>query len=98
MDIQNLNRLKETLTIRKMEMIVTLAELKSLTQTAEAFGRTVPSVSLTITRLEDLSGIKIFSKRGQSFVLSEDGVALVTLLKEMLRVFYEVAPKASSDV
>lgn len=96
MEVEKFNQLKKTLTIRKMEIIVTLAETHSVTLTAQEFSESNPSISLMLTRLEEASGIEIFSKRGQSFTLSEDGVALVMMFKEMLRVIPDFDAKPDS--
>lgn len=90
MDADHFNKLKRVLTPFKMEMVVTLASLRSLTLTAEYMGVSRPTVSLTVSRFEEICQFELFAIRGQTFELTEKGRFLVERFDDLLDIHSEI--------
>ena len=63
-------------TLKQMEVLKALVELKSFTKSAERLFMTQPGVSVQLKNLEAQVGVKLIEKRGQNFIVTDAGLGL----------------------
>jgi DNA-binding transcriptional LysR family regulator len=71
-------------TIRQLQIFVTAAGHLSFARTSEQLHLTQAAVSLQIKRLEEITGIALFERRGRRLVLTEAGGALLGYARQIL--------------
>lgn len=67
----------------KYEIIMKLAESKSISKTAEYFHFTQPSVSQTCRSIEEEIGIMLFYRTPQGLILSDEGKQILPFIKNI---------------
>ena len=87
--MERIDRL-ETLLIRDLRVLVTLAERKHFARAAEEFGISQPSLSAIVKKIETAFGVQIFARTSRRFAITPDGEAILrqtrTVLEEMARL------------
>ena len=84
------------LPIDLLRTLITISEVGGHTRAAALLGRTQPAISLQIKRLDQLLGVKLFSKSGHKTVLSDDGQRLAVYARQILRLNDEAVAQFSS--
>lgn len=69
-----------------LRTFVTVADLRSYTETGSVLGRTQPAISLQIKRLEEVAGCKLVELKGKQIELTPDGQTLLGYAREILRL------------
>lgn len=72
------------ITIRQLEILVTLGETLSFTKASEILDVTQPSVSEAIKRIEKELGIVLFNRTTRTLTLSPEGEHTVAIAREIL--------------
>lgn len=72
------------ITIRQLEMLVTLGDTLSFTKASEILEVTQPSVSEAIKRIEQELGIVLFKRTTRTLTLSPEGEHAVAIAREIL--------------
>ncbi|UTH46332.1 LysR family transcriptional regulator [Loktanella salsilacus] len=72
-------------TIRQVEFFLALAELGSFSKAARRVGLSQPAFSLSIQRLEDAMGIKLFQRTSRTVFLTSEGQAFLPLAHGLLQ-------------
>lgn len=80
----------------KLKAIAKSAELGSLKKAAEAMGYTPSAFSHTVTAVESELGVKIFNRGFNGITLTEDGKALLPLIKEAVKSVDKLYSAAAS--
>ena len=70
--------------IELLRTLVTVAEFKSFTRAAQAFGVTQPAISTQVKRLQNMLAIELFDKSSAGVVLTREGEAVVTYARRLL--------------
>lgn len=94
---EQFDMLKRELTLRKVEILLEVARLKSIKLAAENLGVSQPSVSMFLSRLEQVTQVRIFAKRGQTFSLSPQGVEVVDRLQVIYDEFSKLDPVTDKE-
>lgn len=82
--------------LRQLQLFVTVAEQKSMTEAANQLYMTQPAVSQTIADLETELGVKLFDRVRRSLLLTEPGHIFFAYSKKML-LLLEEAKGAMND-
>jgi len=61
------------LDLRLLQAFIVLVQTGSFSETSRRLGRTQPAVSLQLRRLEEITGVVLFTRVGRKLVLTEDG-------------------------
>jgi DNA-binding transcriptional LysR family regulator len=69
-----------------LRTFVTVIEVRNYTRAADLLSRTQPAISLQLQRLEQLTGQKLILRDGRDMTLTEQGEALATLARQILRL------------
>jgi len=69
-----------------LRTFVTVVDLGNYTETGNVLGRTQPTISLQVKRLEELAGRKLIRHRGKVPELTQDGQLLIKYAREILRL------------
>ena len=72
------------LTIRKLKVFVTIAQMGSFTDAAKLFHLTSPALSLMVKGLEEEIGFKVFDRTTRSVRLTPAGTSLMPYAQQML--------------
>ncbi|MCR6544932.1 LysR family transcriptional regulator [Dehalobacterium formicoaceticum] len=72
--------------IEQLEQIVKIDEFGSLSKAANALFISQPSLSVSLSRLEEELGLKIFERSSTGVVLLEQGEAVLELAKYTLNL------------
>lgn len=75
---------KRNATLRQIEIICTVAQVGSMTETAAILQMSVPNVSRTCNRFEGHFNFPIFEKKYRGVVLSPRGKIIVNELRPLL--------------
>lgn len=75
------------LTFRQLEILLAIADAESLSGAAARLGISQPSVSEAAKRIEAELGVRLFNRRGNGAVLTEDGRHAALVAREMVRNF-----------
>lgn len=86
----------QSLDIRMLRSLQSLAETGSVTETARRLGRTQPAISLQLQRLNDICGCDLFSNDGRKMKLTPDGTMVLSYAKSILRLHDELLSRLSS--
>lgn len=87
LDLERLDHLKRKLTLRKIEIFVTVVRLGSVSLAAEQLKASKPYISATVSAIEDLVGVPIFARKGRSFTLTKEGCEIQRHLERTLHSF-----------
>ncbi|UVE18043.1 LysR family transcriptional regulator [Pseudomonas sp. LS44] len=71
--------------LAELKAFYTVARLGSVTQAAKKLGLSQPTVTTQIRQLESQYGVELFYRGGRGLSLSEEGVRLLPLVKELLQ-------------
>ncbi|MCY1299982.1 HTH-type transcriptional activator CmpR [compost metagenome] len=71
--------------LAELKAFYTVARLGSVTQAAKKLGLSQPTVTTQIRHLESQYGVELFYRGGRGLSLSEEGVRLLPLVKELLQ-------------
>ncbi len=69
-----------------LRTFVTVIEVRNYTRAAQLLSRTQPAISLQLQRLEQLTGQKLILRDGRDMTLTEQGEALATHARQILRL------------
>lgn len=75
--------------LRHMQIFVTVAETKSMSETARSLYMTQPAVSQTILELEEELQVKLFDRLRRKLILTEPGDIFFTYSKRTLQLIEE---------
>jgi len=78
-----------------MRTLVAIAQTGSFTSAASVVGRTPSAVSMQIKKLEETVGRPVFLREGRTVRLTEDGEALLSVARRMLRLNQEAMARFS---
>lgn len=81
---------------KQLEMLVAVADERSLIRAAERVFRTQPAVSMALAKLEDEIGADLFSRAGRSLELTAVGTMMVEYARKLLALRDEAAEQISS--
>jgi len=95
--------MKPPLDLRLLQAFILLVETGSVSETSRRIGRTQPAVSLQIRRLEEATGVPLFTTVGRRLVLTPDGELLLGYARTIMGLQDEVKarlamPKLSGRV
>jgi DNA-binding transcriptional LysR family regulator len=95
--------MKPPLDLRLLQAFILLVETGSVSETSRRVGRTQPAVSLQMRRLEEATGVDLFTTVGRKLVLTADGELLLGYARTIMSLQEEVkvrlsAPKLSGKV
>jgi len=95
--------MKPPLDLRLLQAFILLVETGSVSETSRRVGRTQPAVSLQMRRLEEATGVDLFTTVGRKLVLTADGELLLGYARTIMSLQDEVkvrlsAPKLSGKV
>jgi len=74
------------LDVYEMQIFLTAAETGSFSEAGRRLQMSQPAVSMQIRSLEDRIGIKLFQRSGRHIELSEAGIALLPLARELVNL------------
>lgn len=69
----------------ELRYFVKVAELEHMTRAAHELNLSEPALSRVIRKLEEELGVKLFTRRGRSIILTESGSVLLSRAHELLR-------------
>lgn len=82
----NLPQTVKNLPTDSLRMFTVLANLKSISKTAQVIARSQPAVSLQLKKLEETLDTTLFHRGKGTFTLTRDGEILLHYAKQMLRL------------
>lgn len=88
----------KNLPIDAIRAFTTAADLGSISTTAEQLNRSQPAISLQIKRLEELLGKTLLMRSNRRLCLSDDGVEIYDLCKQLLATNDLIIAKLDDDV
>lgn len=74
-------------TLQQLRVFISVYELKSLRQSAEAMFLTPPALTKQLQNLEDIVGFQLFERTNNKLIANNKGHAFYTLIKPMLLEF-----------
>src|SRR5680860_452071 len=83
---------------KQLEAFVWVATMGSFRRTAERLHTTQPNISVRISRLEDILGVKLFERDAGSVTLTPEGQKLLDYAKNILAATDELARQAESTI
>ena len=86
------------LKLEQLEQLVTFAECGTLLKTAEKLDVSQPTLSRSMKSLEDELGIKIFQRKKNRIILTEDGYLAVKYSKEVLNRVDNLSTKINKAI
>lgn len=82
----NLPQTVKNLPTDSLRMFIVLADLKSISKTAQVIARSQPAVSLQLKKLEEILSTTLFHRNKGTFTLTRDGEILLDYAKQMLAI------------
>ncbi|MAZ84517.1 MAG: LysR family transcriptional regulator [Hoeflea sp.] len=86
----------QSLDIRMLRSLQSVAETGSVTETARRLGRTQPAISLQLQRLNEICGCDLFANDGRRMKLTVDGNLVLGYAKSILRLHDELLSRLSA--
>ena len=91
------------LDLRLLQAFIVLVQTGSFSETSRRLGRTQPAVSLQLRRLEEITGVVLFTRVGRKLVLTDDGEIILGYARTIMSLQDElrarlVAPKLDGQV
>lgn len=84
--MNNLPQTVKNLPTDSLRMFTVLADLKSISKTAQVICRSQPAVSLQLKKLEDMLDTTLFHRNKGTFTLTRDGEILLDYAQQMLTI------------
>ena len=72
-----------------LRVFISVAENSSFTRAASELNRSQSAISMQIKRLEEILGVPVFQRTGKNIVLSDEGTALMSYARRILRLVDE---------
>lgn len=88
--------MKAPLDLRLLQAFILLVETGSVSETSRRTGRTQPAVSLQMRRLEEATGVQLFTTVGRKFVLTPAGELLLGYARTIMSLQEEVKVRLSA--
>ncbi|WP_416965783.1 LysR family transcriptional regulator [Streptomyces sp. Agncl-13] len=76
------------ITLRQMELFLSVAEAGSFTRAAEEVLLSQPVLSRTVQQLEHAVGAKLFERTTRSLTLTPEGTELLGVARDILRTYH----------
>ncbi len=83
--------------LKQLNSFLTICELQSFTQAADALGYAQSTITTQIKMLEGELEVKLFERIGKSITLTNEGKKLLPYAKQMLKLSSEIKDNVSSN-
>lgn len=94
----NINSLHRPLTIRQLEVFVSVAENLSFSKASESFHISQPALSTSVRQLEHIIGGRLFDRHTRSVALTQLGHEFLKVAKDLLQTYDKALQTASELV